>query len=229
MIEGVTEIIERYGTVIVLEDDLVTNRYFLRFMNDALSRYEKNPKVTGVTGFSHFADTVTLPCESYFHTLTGTSWSWATWADRWRHFDETCSDWTQMKEDAKLRRRFNYDNTYNFYKIMKDQQTDAGTNSWAIRWYWTNFKRDGYILSPLRSLVSNEGWDGSGVHCGESREPVFDHHLATDHAVTEFPDEVAERPEVHRLMKRALLHESEPNLLKHIYHIVFRRNYIGQL
>ena len=51
VIEGVTEIIERYGTVIVLEDDLVTNRYFLRFMNDALSRYEKNPKVTGVTGF----------------------------------------------------------------------------------------------------------------------------------------------------------------------------------
>ena len=43
VIEGVTEIIERYGTVIVLEDDLVTNRYFLRFMNDALSR-EKNPK-----------------------------------------------------------------------------------------------------------------------------------------------------------------------------------------
>ena len=62
-----------------------------------------------------------------------------------------------MKEDAKLRRRFNYDNTYNFYKIMKEQQTDAGTNSWAIRWYWTNFKRDGYILSPLHSLVSNEG------------------------------------------------------------------------
>lgn len=78
-----------------------------------------------------------------------------------------------MKEDAKLRRRFNYDNTYNFYKIMKEQQTDAGTNSWAIRWYWTNFKRDGYILSPLHSLVSNEGWDGSGVHCGESREPVL--------------------------------------------------------
>ena len=144
-----TAIIESYGTVIVLEDDLVTNRYFLRFMNDALARYEKNPKVTGVTGFSHFADTVTLPCESYFHTLTGTSWSWATWADRWRHFDETCSDWTRMKEDAKLRRRFNYDNTYNFYKIMKDQQTDAGTNSWAIRWYWTNFKRDGYILSLI--------------------------------------------------------------------------------
>ena len=42
VIEGVTEIIERYGTVIVLEDDLVTNRYFLRFMNDALALREES-------------------------------------------------------------------------------------------------------------------------------------------------------------------------------------------
>ena len=84
--------------------------------------------MTGVTGFSHFADTVTLPCESYFHTLTGTSWSWATWADRWRHFDATCSDWTRMKEDANCAAALITITLYNFYKIMKDQQTDAGTN-----------------------------------------------------------------------------------------------------
>lgn len=54
VIEGVTEIVNRYGRVIVLEDDLVTNRYFLRFMNDGLDRYEKEKQVTGVTGFSLF-------------------------------------------------------------------------------------------------------------------------------------------------------------------------------
>lgn len=227
VIEGVTEIINRYGRVIVLEDDLVTNSYFLRFMNDGLDRYENEEKVTGVTGFSHFGDSVTLPYESYFNTLTGTSWSWATWADRWQYFDVSCSDWTDMVTDEKLRKRFNYDNTYNFYKIMKDQQTDTKTNSWAIRWYWTNFRRGGYILSPTKSLVSNEGWDGSGIHCGNATEPVFDHKLQTSHAITDFPEEIGEREEVHRLMKKALLHESEPNVLKHIYHIVFRRNYIG--
>lgn len=226
--EGVTEIVERYGTVIVLEDDLVTNRYFLRFMNDGLARYEKEPRVTGITGFSHFGDEVKLPYESYFNTLTGTSWSWATWADRWSRFDAECADWTRLVDDAALRKRFNYDNTYNFYKIMKMQQTDEKTNSWAIRWYWTNFRRDAYILSPTKSLVSNEGWDGSGVHCGKSKEPVFNHRLATNRPITDFPAEIGERPEVHRMMKRALLRESEPNLLKHLYHIVFRRNYIGE-
>lgn len=228
IIEGVTEIVNRYGTVIVLEDDLVTNRYFLRFMNDGLARYENEKRVTGITGFSHFGDEVKLPYESYFNTLTGTSWSWATWADRWGCFDAECADWTRMCDDAALRKRFNYDNTYNFYKIMKMQQTDEKTNSWAIRWYWTNFRKNAYILSPTKSLVSNEGWDGSGVHCGKSKEPVFHHCLATDAPITDFPAEIGERPEVHRLMKRALLRESEPNPLKHLYHIVFRRNYIGE-
>lgn len=228
VIEGVTDIVNRYGRVIVLEDDLVTNRFFLRFMNDGLNRYEKEQRVTGITGFSHFGDEIGLPYESYFHTLTGTSWSWATWADRWKYFDEECSDWTDMVSDAKLRKRFNYDNTYDFYKIMKMQQTDEKTNSWAIRWYWTNFRRNAYILSPTKSLVSNEGWDGSGVHCGKSKEPVFNHGLKTDHPIADFPKEIGEKKEVHRAMKRALIRESQPNMLKRIYHVVARRNYIGK-
>ena len=228
VIEGVTDIVNRYGRVIVLEDDLVTNRFFLRFMNDGLDRYEKEQSVTGITGFSHFGDEISLPYESYFHTLTGTSWSWATWADRWKYFDEKCSDWTDMVSDVKLRKRFNYDNTYDFYKIMKMQQTDEKTNSWAIRWYWTNFRRNGYILSPTKSLVGNEGWDGSGVHCGKSKDPVFNHSLKTDHPIVDFPVEIGEKKEVHRAMKRALIRESQPNILKRIYHVVARRNYIGK-
>ena len=57
VIEGVTAIVNKYGKVIVLEDDLITNRYFLLFMNDGLDRYQNEQKVTGITGFSHFGDT----------------------------------------------------------------------------------------------------------------------------------------------------------------------------
>lgn len=228
VISGVTEIINQYDKVIVLEDDLITNRFFLTYVNDGLNRYENVQKVTGITGFSHFSDNRDYPYETYFNTLTGTSWSWATWRDRWVHFDEVCSDWTDMITDKKLRKAFNYDNTYDFYKIMKMQQTDQKTNSWAIRWYWTNFRRGGYILSPAKSLVSNEGWDGSGVHCGKSKEPVFRHELRTDHPITYFPEEICEKKEVHREMKKALIKESQPNILKRVYHVAARRNYIGQ-
>lgn len=228
VIRGVTDIINRYGKVIVLEDDLVTNRFFLRFMNDGLDRYQNQPKVTGITGFSHFADSLPFQGETLFHTLTGTSWSWATWEDRWIYFDEACSDWTDLMQDAALRKKFNYDNTYDFYKIMKMQQTTENMNSWAIRWYWVNFKRDSLILAPVRSLVSNEGWDGSGVHCGSKKGAAFEHTLSTSRAIQEFPKEIAETKETHRQMKRALKREWEPLLIKRIYHRVVRKNYVGE-
>ena len=40
VISGVTEVIEKYGKAIVLEDDIVTSKYFLKFMNEALDFYE---------------------------------------------------------------------------------------------------------------------------------------------------------------------------------------------
>ena len=39
---------------------------------------------------------------------------------------------------------------------------------------------------------------------------------------------ICEKPELHKAMKKALIHESQPNLIKRIYHVVFRKNYIGQ-
>lgn len=227
IIEGVTEIVNRYGTVIVLEDDLRTNRYFLRFMNDGLERYRDEKKVTGVTGFSYLDDRTDYRKESYFCSITGTSWSWATWSDRWAAFDAEAKGWERLREDAALRKKFNYDNTYNFYHILKAQQQNTGTDSWAIRWYYTNFLKEGLILAPTRSLVGNDGWDGTGVHCG-GKAPAALHALKTDQPVLEFPERICEEPEVHRRLKKELIRLWEPNLLKHIYHNLFRKNYIGQ-
>src|ERR1700733_8290783 len=39
IIDGVTRIANEHGCVIVLEDDLVTSPFFLRYMNDALLTY----------------------------------------------------------------------------------------------------------------------------------------------------------------------------------------------
>ncbi len=228
IIEGVTELVNRRGTVIVLEDDLVTNRYFLRFMNDGLKRYRDEKQVTGVTGYSFLDDRTDYDSESFLCGLTGTSWSWATWADRWAEFDANAAGWERLRTDAAYRKKFNYDNTYDFYRILKAQQTDAGTNSWAIRWYYTNFLKDGFILCPTRSLVGNEGWDGTGVHCGKGAAPAALHALQTDAAIRDFPERICEEPDVRRRLKKELIRLSEPNRLKRIFHNLFRRNYIGQ-
>jgi GT2 family glycosyltransferase len=42
---GVTEIIHEYGSIIVLEDDIVTSPGFLTYMNDALDLYADDERV----------------------------------------------------------------------------------------------------------------------------------------------------------------------------------------
>ena len=52
IIEGVSRIIEKYGKVIVVEDDLVTSADFLEYMNQTLDFYEEDEKIWSVTGYT---------------------------------------------------------------------------------------------------------------------------------------------------------------------------------
>ena len=40
IIDGVTKVVNQYGKIIVLEDDMITSPYFLKYMNEALEIYK---------------------------------------------------------------------------------------------------------------------------------------------------------------------------------------------
>ena len=52
VIGGVTKIIQEYGKVIVVEDDLLLSPYFLNYMNGALDYYQEDKKIWSVSGYS---------------------------------------------------------------------------------------------------------------------------------------------------------------------------------
>ena len=64
IIAGVTEMIEKYGEVIVLEDDLELSPWFLKFMNDGLNTYRDSEKVASIHGYLYPVK-ATLP-ETFF-------------------------------------------------------------------------------------------------------------------------------------------------------------------
>jgi hypothetical protein len=53
IVEGVTEIINKYGKIIVLEDDGVSAKYFLTFMNNALDFYKDKEKIMHIASFTY--------------------------------------------------------------------------------------------------------------------------------------------------------------------------------
>lgn len=162
IIGGVTEQIRHYGRVIVLEDDLVVAPYFLRFMNDALEAYKDEPQVGHIQACD-FTQDASLP-DTFLIKFTG-SWGWATWERAWQHFNPDGQALLDELESRRLTRRFDFNGNYHFTRMLR-RQVEGKNNSWAIRWNASLFLKDILSLNVGRSLVQNNGFDGSGTHCG---------------------------------------------------------------
>ena len=157
---GVTEVVNSYGRVIVLEDDLVVAPYFLRFMNDALETYKDEERVGHIQACD-FTRSRELP-PTFLIKWTG-SWGWATWARAWKLYNPDGSALLHELEDRHLTNTFDFNGKYIFTKMLRNQ-VEGKNDSWAIRWNASLFLHDVLSLNVGRSLVSNVGLDGSGTN-----------------------------------------------------------------
>lgn len=162
IVDGVTEICRKYGRVIVLEDDIVTSPYFLRFMNEALERYRDSKQVWHISGWNYPIENNGLPESFFWRTMN--CWGWATWNDRWERFEKNPQKLVAEWERKQIK-RFNVDGTYNFWRQVKANHKGK-LNTWAVFWYATLFSHNGLCLNPTMSYTHNIGNDGSGENCG---------------------------------------------------------------
>ncbi|MCT8858005.1 glycosyltransferase [Shewanella xiamenensis] len=165
IIEGVSNVAQQYGRVIVLEDDIVTSPAFLGFMNAALEKYKTEPKVWHISGWNYPIETDGLG-DAFFWRLMN-CWGWATWADRWQHFNKEPQRLIDSWSD-KQKHNFDLDGTGVFWSQVTNNKIGK-INTWAIFWYATIYENGGVCLNPSKSYVDNIGLDGSGVHCGNSK------------------------------------------------------------
>lgn len=174
VILGVSEVVNRFGKVIVLEDDLILSPQFLQYMNSALTLYQDDPRVMHVAGYMFPVQGQGLP-DTFFLRLA-TCWGWATWRDAWDKFNPDGNALRDQIHQKGLVRSFNLDGAANYDRMLCDQIAGRN-NSWAIRWYASMLLNNGFGLHPRFSLVQNGGFDGTGEHCTELRD--FDTDLAT--------------------------------------------------
>jgi hypothetical protein len=160
IIDGVTNLCEAHGQVIVLEDDMVVSRYFLDYMNAALEKYRDDERVISIHGYSFPA--AGLP-EAFF--IKGANcWGWATWKRGWDLFEPDSQKLYDELRQRKLMHRFDLNGVYPYRRMLLDQ-IHGRIDSWAVRWYASALIHDKLTLYPGRSLVHNIGLDGSGSHC----------------------------------------------------------------
>jgi hypothetical protein len=161
IVSGVTELCEKYGRVIVLEDDFILHPFFVDFMLQSLEKYTDEEKIVQVAGFTFPID-VKPECDAMFLPLT-TTWGWATWKRAWALYPMDVTDALTELQNPKVRKAFDLDGAYPYSAMLEDNLVKHN-NSWGIRWWWAMFKAQKLVLYPNHSLVWVGGFDDTGTN-----------------------------------------------------------------
>ncbi len=212
IISGVTDIVNTHGRIIVLEDDMVTSPYFLRYMNEALDLYENDEDVISIHGYVYPVKG-RLP-ETFF--LRGADcWGWATWKRGWALFEPDGGKLLIELKEQHLEREFDFNGAYPYTTMLRNQ-IGGRNDSWAIRWYASAFLKNKLTLYPGTSLVHNIGLDASGTHCGNIS--AFDAQLAV---VPVYLEKIAVKEDKNARAFMALSLSSSCSLLKRIWRMLW--------
>ncbi|WP_372712919.1 glycosyltransferase [Ilyobacter sp.] len=163
IIEGVTQVINEYGKIIVLEDDLILADDFLEYMNEALDTYEDNSSIWSVTGYGPPIDIDPDYKNDVYLSYRGCSWGWGTWKDRWSKHEWDLSDYDNFSKDSLSVN--NLKNGGDDLLKMLELQAIGKMDSWAIRSCYSQSKYKMYTVYPVKSKLQNIGFGKNSTHC----------------------------------------------------------------
>ena len=190
VIDGVSEIISKFGKVIVVEDDVLLSPYFLTFMNDALLTYQNNDKVFSIGSWNYFADPGKIKDETFFFRFPD-SIAWATFARSWNLFEVNSEKLlNELKSNGKLN-NFNAGLKFPYFSNMLQAHIEGKISSWAIRWTAIAVLKDKLTLFPTVSLSKHIGFSDDATH----EKNVKDYNesiLLCERKITVVPEKVEE-------------------------------------
>jgi hypothetical protein len=167
VIDGVTKIIETYGKVIVLEDDLIVSPNFLNFLNQSLDFYYTNNRIFSISGYTMNLPSLTTYQKDYYLGYRASSWGWGTWIDRWQDVDWKVLDYNSFKWNPIKQLKFmrgGSDMPLMLHKQMKGQ-----IDSWAIRWCYHQFRQNQFTIFPSKSKVMSIGFGENATHTKKTK------------------------------------------------------------
>lgn len=162
---GISKVLKTKQSVIVLEDDIITNKYFLDYMSKTLNFFYNQKNIGSVTGYSY------ANCDhEMFLSQRHASWGWGTW----RHV------WDKMKWDKKYIKKYmkkkNFKKDFNrggndMYQLL-EEQLDGQIDTMDIIFNFNCFIKNKFCVCPKNSMLYNIGLDGTGIHC-KKNDKVF--------------------------------------------------------
>ena len=157
IIQGINEIFTDYDRLIVLEDDVLTSRNFLLYMNNCLSIYNNEKNIVQISAWQPVKNISKYP-KTFFWRYLEIGGGWATWKDRWEKFKyyetekEALDDMTDREKKA-----IQFHDTFKCLEFLK-----LSPIPWDICWFISIIKNKQLTVNPSFSLTRNIGlYNGS--------------------------------------------------------------------
>lgn len=220
IIEGVTEVLDIHGKVIVLEDDIITSPAFLSYMNQALILYKDRKTVFSISGHSHSPNKFVVPKDYDYDVFASPrifNWGWGTWLDRWEK-----TDWTMSYYQELLKHPYEIDAFQRMgsdMMIMLKDEYEGRSSAWDIQFTFSHFKNNALSIVPCVSYTHNIGLDGSGTHCNNIQ--VNSNYIINDKYEIKWLDNLYLDKRIINLLYSAFLRKGRP-LWKKMINRLFR-------
>lgn len=181
--EAITWFFEKEDHGIILEDDCIPSTSFFDFSCKMLNQYKNDTRMWMISGFNPIT---TDTNNDYFYSKNPSVWGWATWRDRWNHYDVHLKSWP----DHDFIADFTYEvpgYVIDYYRDSFDRTADGTIDTWDYQWTYVILKNNGLVIKPRCNMVSNIGAAGHHAVVTNAKIdanlflPTFDLDISSGH------------------------------------------------
>lgn len=155
--DGVSECLKDYDSVIVIEDDIVLHPQFMEFMIGSLYKYQYDNSINTICGYQY--PNINLPNSKLYGALFHrfNPWGWATWKNKWSF--QSISFLNELIQSMNIKL------PNDLYSYINDEKFKSGNvDIWSLNVVLKQFIENKWSIFPNKSLITNIGFDGTGVH-----------------------------------------------------------------
>jgi len=166
--QGVTRAIswffENVEEGIILEDDCIPHPDFFNYCAELLNRYRHDTRIWSICG-SNFQLGKKRGNASYYFSIHGDSWGWATWRRAWKHYESAETDWFSFRDSGRLNDVFPIVIERDYWKnILDNLFINHSPSTWDYQWWLICWMNNGLHVWPNSCLISNKGFGNDGTH-----------------------------------------------------------------
>lgn len=240
-------VIAKHDSFIFTEDDNVFSPCFLEYINNGLEKFKDDKTILSIQGFSYPIEYPTSGSNVVKMQRYYSDWGFGIWKNRYEILRDTITQeyFDKMFHDKKqytLLRKKSHKNYIYAFGLCSPEKTSFRIN--PIRpnirpmdYTSSIFQcvNNMYSIMPKITLVKNNGWDNSGIHCADVNSPIarlfIEQKLDSKDTWKEFIIDENETNLINKKVDKSLIGQySKKTYIKTlIKHILCRFDIIGKL